>query len=352
MRLLPPRIFANAPHPLPISTYDGSGQCVHPDVLALAQPFAGYRYWLAMTPYPGGNDAVENPSIRVSHDGRSWHPLDGAPDPVVSAPDDPDYHHADPDLVVDGDTLFLYYLTRSRTRPHAIVSVINSTDGRDWSAPRVILDQRWGVSPSVVRHASSWSMYYVHADLQRGPSSYRLRRRSGTTCVEFPTETECELSIEGHHLWHIDLITSDAGLEGVVAAFPHGADQSRCRLFHVRSADGCCFQVTAPTPLLRPSVMGWDNRMIYRSTLWKEATGEYVLLYSAASWALRCGLGLLCGPLSDLRPVGDAPADTGKLAVSIGELKGLAKYLVVRWVPRPILEFIRPGLLGAAGRAS
>lgn len=352
MRLLPPRIFANAPRPLPISTYDGSGQCVHPDVLALTQPFAGYRYWLAMTPYPGGNDALENPSIRVSHDGRSWHPLAGAPDPIVPPPADPDYHHADPDLVVDGDTLFLYYLTRSRTRPHAIISVISSGDGRVWSAPRALLDQRWGVSPAVVRHASSWSMYYVHADLHRGPSSYRLRRRSGSSCVEFSAETECELSIDGHHLWHIDLITSELGLEGVVAAFPHGADQSRCRLFHVRSADGYRFEVTAPTPLLRPSLIGWDNRMIYRSTLWREETGEYVLLYSAASWGLRCGLGVLRGPLSGLRPEATRATDTGKLAVSLDEARGLAKYLVVRWLPRSILERIRPGLLGAAGGAS
>ena len=57
---------------LNIPTYDGSGQAVHPDVYYNANGWNGYRYWMAMTPYPNGNAAYENPSIVVSNDNLNW----------------------------------------------------------------------------------------------------------------------------------------------------------------------------------------------------------------------------------------------------------------------------------------
>ena len=46
----------NARAPLHISTPDGTGHVVHPDVVDAGAPFRGYRYWMAMTPYPFGRD--------------------------------------------------------------------------------------------------------------------------------------------------------------------------------------------------------------------------------------------------------------------------------------------------------
>jgi hypothetical protein len=53
---------------LNIPTYDGSGQAVHPDIYYNANGWNGYYYWMAMTPYPNGDAAYENPSIIVSND--------------------------------------------------------------------------------------------------------------------------------------------------------------------------------------------------------------------------------------------------------------------------------------------
>src|ERR1700750_1662651 len=44
-------------------TYDGSGQAVHPDIVAFDAPWHGARYWMTMTPYPKSNQHLENPSI-------------------------------------------------------------------------------------------------------------------------------------------------------------------------------------------------------------------------------------------------------------------------------------------------
>ena len=69
---------------LNIPTYDGSGQGVHPDVYYNANGWNGYRYWMAVTPYPGGNAAYENPSIVVSNDNVNWIVPPGLSNPIVA----------------------------------------------------------------------------------------------------------------------------------------------------------------------------------------------------------------------------------------------------------------------------
>lgn len=73
-------ILTNAPSPITTPTYDGSGQTVHPSVLDFGQgiirpghtAWNGYRYWMAMTPYPNSQAIYENPSLLCSHDGLTW----------------------------------------------------------------------------------------------------------------------------------------------------------------------------------------------------------------------------------------------------------------------------------------
>src|SRR5690625_4256142 len=67
------RIKRNAPLPIPINTYDGSGQATHPDVLYFENGWGGYKYWMAYTPYPFSDDSLENTSITYSNDGVNWH---------------------------------------------------------------------------------------------------------------------------------------------------------------------------------------------------------------------------------------------------------------------------------------
>ena len=71
-------LLANAATPLTLSTYDGSGQVVHPSVLDFGQGLVkpgstswnGYRYWMAITPFPNGNSDHENPCLYASNDYR------------------------------------------------------------------------------------------------------------------------------------------------------------------------------------------------------------------------------------------------------------------------------------------
>ena len=81
---------------IPISTYDGSGVTVHPAVLNLGNVWNGYQYWLAITPYPKGNDDYENPSIYASNDGISWVVPAGLTNPIEPFPGGINNYNADP----------------------------------------------------------------------------------------------------------------------------------------------------------------------------------------------------------------------------------------------------------------
>lgn len=58
---------------LNIETYlAGENQPTHPSVYIFDEPWNGYKYWLAYSPYPEGNGEEENPCIAVSNDLYYW----------------------------------------------------------------------------------------------------------------------------------------------------------------------------------------------------------------------------------------------------------------------------------------
>lgn len=322
----------NASSSLTIATPDGSGQAVHPDVVEVPGGHLGFRYWMACTPYPFAVDRHENPIVRVSQDGLRWQPVPGAPDPLVPPPPTADWHHADTDLVLHDGVLHVYYITTRCEGAQTLFSVVTSRDGMHWTAPRVVYQGAWGVSPSVVVDRGRWHMWYVWRDTNDAGATSQLLLRRGDSAFEFGDARQCVLVLPGHEVWHLDVIAVPEGYEALVAAFPTGTDPSRCRLFHARSADGMRFVPSSHRPVIRPSATGWDNRMVYRSTLLRRGDGSYRVWYSAASWGMRCGIGLMEGPIDALRPVAadlavnDAPAGS-KLRE---DLVGFGKYAVSR----------------------
>ena len=89
----------NAKAPLDIVGLRGSWENVHPDVVYIPNGFGGYPFWMVFTPYPLMDDRFENPTIRASHDGLSWHQIAGVADPIVPGPTSSKMHNADPELV-------------------------------------------------------------------------------------------------------------------------------------------------------------------------------------------------------------------------------------------------------------
>lgn len=322
--------------PMPV----GQDQCVHPDVVHAPVPFLGFPFWMACTPYAFGDDRLENPVVRVSHDGLRWRPFPGAPDPLVPAPADPEVHHADTDLVLWRDALYLFYITTHRSTGFTAFSLLTSRDGVRWDGPQVLFQGPWGVSPAVIAGGEDgrpWRMWYIWRDAAAHAQVSQLLLREAAEPGAWGEPLACGLEVPGHVPWHLDVIQVEEGYEAVIAAFPLGTDQGRCRLFHATSQDGRTFRLSSPRPILAPSRLGWDNRAIYRSTFLKLPGGDYRLWYSAMSWGKRWGIGCLEGRLEDMHARrGAAPAQAPSLARKLTEdLEGYLRYQARRLIDRP-----------------
>ena len=330
--------------PLAISTPDGSGQAVHPDVVDAGRDFAGHRFWMAMTPYPFGDDQQENPCIRVSDDGLSWLPLPGAPDPLVPPPVQPDRHWSDTDLVLHDGLLHVFFRGCERGGGRADYLVVTSPDGVTWSEPRIVWTGDDGVSPAFVRAGAEWLMWHVVAPAG-GATGSRIVCQRSADLTGWSAPEVCDLDLPGHVAWHIDVIAADAGFEALVSAFPARANMSRCRLFHATSPDGRTFGLSSRQPVLRPQAGRWCSRMIYRSTFTRDGDGSYRVWYSGASWGMRCGIGYAEGPMSALRVV-NGPAEVPASVRAREDMKGWATYLAIHRTPDPVKRVLRRVLPG------
>ena len=306
----------NALFPLAIRTYDGGGQAVHPCVVMADKPFAGYRFWMALTPYPFEDDGLENPCLRASNDGVTWECPSGVPDPVVAAPADPALHASDPHIVIDGRSIHLFYRVADRVTKRAQIYWMTSPDAHTWTSPRVVFVGQPCLSPSFVFEGNLWTMWYVDHPPGQKDTSYVIRAQ-GSKPWSIASPRRCELSIPGHVPWHLEVRHFGQNFEALVAAYPVGKHEMRTRLFHVESPDGITFAGNRARQVLSPTALGWDNKNIYKASFSRLGC-DYFIWYSASSWARRWGIGFVRGPLDRI---------TGRTGVASGKRVSLKKLL-------------------------
>jgi hypothetical protein len=326
---------------LRVPTPDGSGQPVHPDVVDTVDGFAGSRFWMACTPYPFGDDRLENPVIRVSDDGVEWRPVPGAPDPLVPAPVDTSRHWSDTDLTLHAGRLHLVFRGCERGRPESEFLLMSSDDGVAWTDPVRVWSGRHGVSPALVAGENGWSMWHIECSPGDPTVPVRLVRHDGPRIGDWTDLRDCTASVPGHVLWHVDVRGTGDGFEALVAAYPEGTNPSRCRLFHLVSDDGVAFRLSTPRPVVAPSWRRWNNRMVYRSTFSHTPDEGYRIWYSGASWGMRCGIGLAEGDhLEELR-FRSGPTGVGRLQRLREDLPGVLSYVAQYRLPEPLRQALR-----------
>ena len=135
--------------PLSLETIEGTGQAYHPAVLFFREPWQGYRYWMAETPYPIGflpyRDRWECPSIHVSQDGLHWQIPQGLTNPiddlVPSELNNRDFF-SDPHLVFKDGQIECFYRYSENTEGGYHTSLVRKTspDGVHWSDRELLLD--------------------------------------------------------------------------------------------------------------------------------------------------------------------------------------------------------------------
>jgi hypothetical protein len=266
-----------------LTTFDNSGQVVHPDIAIPPADALGGQPWLAITPYPWGNASYENPSLFVGDGTGTWSIPAGVTNPIVRPADG---YLSDPDMLWNEEAreLRLYY--RQVIRDNAIM-LVTSRDGVQWSAPRVVVraPSHQAVSPTVVRRsATEWLMWTVNAgDVGCSSAATTVQLRRSTDGVSWTGPESVKLSQRGVFPWHIDVQWLPS--LGEYWAMFNGKTAGSCTtdaLYLATSTDGVTWRTFA-SPVLRRGAIPEFADIVYRATFSYDSDRDLVSLWHSGA---------------------------------------------------------------------
>ena len=168
------------------SPYEPSGQYVHPSIIKFNEPWHGYLYWMAATPYPGGDAKKENPVVLVSQDGRNWELKAIIDETGLTEP-----YNSDPCLIFEEDHLWIYWRYLGKSPALQRIFRSRSDDGANWGPKESVLEaERESMcSPSIIIEKGNWSLYYSDPD-------GRIYRRTSPNGLEWGEKVEQRLFLK------------------------------------------------------------------------------------------------------------------------------------------------------------
>jgi hypothetical protein len=271
---------------LPLVTFDGSGQAVHPDAAITPVAWGGSDAELFATPYPNGDASKENPSLYTKRSMLDWFVPDGVMNPIAR----PDGGYlSDPDQVFNPETseLWLYYRAVNTENQ---IFLIKGAGPTAWSAPTLVVQgvNHTIVSPTVVRRSrGDWLMWSVNSGTVGCTSSsttVELRRSADGVTWSAPTTTD--LTEPDVSAWHIDVqwIPTRNEFWAIYNVKVPGSCTTAA-LHFATSADGEHWNVL-PGPALSRGVIPAFADIVYRSSvLFDASAGSVTLWYSGARFA-------------------------------------------------------------------
>ncbi len=254
-----------------IPTYDGSYQLTHPKVLYFPKGWNGYQYWMSMTPYPNEHDQYENPSIVVSHDGKTWAAPPGLQNPVSGFPPDikTGGHYSDPHLVLCGNTMELWYRynpalpnKKNMRLPDNAINIYyrkTSKDGVHWSGAQKLLESSDGHLSLCVNYENG--LYKTWYATYGGELHYSQSKDTS----DWSAPVNCAVPLpKGYEPYHQDMI--HYGSEYYLLQTAEKKSNYTFDLFLLNSEDGIHF---GGAQQLYPGkdMALWKGVSFYRSTL-------------------------------------------------------------------------------------
>ncbi|MGV0362962.1 hypothetical protein ACUY2X_12895 [Corynebacterium minutissimum] len=269
---------------LNLPTHEGSGQATHPSVLYFENRWNGWKYWMAMTPYPASDEGAEDPNVVVSNDGWTWQVPDGLTNPIDDQLGKPNPHNSDTQLIMapSGE---MYLTWRMVDRPNGKTNrifLVKSTDGVHWSDKEEI----WSGEPQFMSQAliwtgENWRLYGV-ANGGGVPNRVVFYESSDLKTWSAPTTVKFEPGLaSGQRLWHIDVQLYDGEYIGLVHIIPGTVKQGN--LYLLRSKDGVTWK-RSDTPIISHEESGYPN--LYKSALVPHGSDDdltFELYYSGFS---------------------------------------------------------------------
>ncbi len=181
---------------LSISTYDGSGQAVHPDII-----LSNNIFYLAITPYPFSNDSYENPCLYSSIDGLEFNPC--VSNPLVKTPKNG--HNSDPDIFIDNSGILnICYRESISNDADNIILLKNKGNLRFRSSTILhypIIDPKNRVlSPSITYYQDQYYLFYMR--------KYEIKYLTSSNLDSLDKTNEHDINIhmpENYRCWHVDV---------------------------------------------------------------------------------------------------------------------------------------------------
>lgn len=276
---------------LNLKSNKGSNQATHPKIIKFKKKWNGYKYWVAYTPYPYGNQAEENPYVLVSNDMLNWKEKKGMKNPL-DIPKSKDYKHvynSDTHLVYNSDTDTLECFFRYVNDNENIVIIYKRTtrNGVDWTNKEIVLKanrkQRDYLSPAVIYENKKYKIWFVDRNRIIKYMEYDVKNKTWTEPIVIDIKYSEKLES-----WHLDIIKTDKGYEAIIVAFNNWKNRAKMKLYYSYSKDNITWEEAKPI-LTAP-----NNGGIYRSSFLYE-NGTYYLLYSEITNKYKRGIGLLYG---------------------------------------------------------
>lgn len=255
-----------------IPTAEGVNAPIHPKVLDFGTAWNGYRYWMAYTPYPiGNNDALENPCVVASTDGDTW--IEPATNPIVPAPTGAGLtkYNSDTHLAYKDGTMYLFWrpvdTTLATNAGQERLYYKTSTEGETWSATvemyQTSVERSVLLSPTIEFHDGYWWMWTYRRDVD--PIVCDLRKSTTLSGLQAATPTTCTLAVPDatHEPWHFDVVRIPNGWAMIISDRNRTTSASG-RLCLALSGDGIDWGV-------RGSVFSTASPNTYRSSIVKKA---------------------------------------------------------------------------------
>lgn len=299
------KTVANAKERLTLPSSYGSIEATHPSVVSLEQPIDGYKYWMAVTPYPKGKAIYENPHVFKSNDLVLWIPSKANP---LDEPKSEKFNENKTPMQYDSDTHIIYNKEDKKmevfwryvddVNKKATIYKRTSTDGENWTPKEVVFDGKkpgedW-ISPAFVKDENGYKVWYV-------ANGYRIWYRESKDGKNWnnPVEVKVPYQEDNMNHWHLDVQKTDLGYEMIVVGFKTKgeyklSDRHVMNLYYSKSKDNKTWDTLDPIIFPSKKRVGFDGKGLYRSALLKE-DGKYYVFYSGIGFDDTRGVGISSG---------------------------------------------------------
>ena len=200
---------------VPLNTYDGSGQCTHPDVLRWKD-----KLWLVCTPYPYACAKYENPCLYCGNDLTDLKPLPGMNPMGRPTGNRTTDYCSDPAMIVYRERLMVFWrdtYVDGNGNLKEKLAFRETADGINWSQVQTAYENSCDkqcpvqLSPAFLNQNDE-CLYRISVRKTRaaGGDIEWCSSENGKDWTS-PTAMTVEGLPEGYDLWHIGIAAMDAG---------------------------------------------------------------------------------------------------------------------------------------------